>query len=415
MCLYWGGRNIVEVCFLVSSSKPTVTRVTWNFGDESRLAESSWQWTHFDGVQHRYCFVSWSWDRPTTVRIEPVDHPIAFAFKGVVFESIGDLWPDEFLFNRPSGDQKYQLANDVIPNVQAASWVGTGPDPWFEYAVPSNDKLWLAVALSLILPALCYWVAVKVMLLSPYQAGASWLLSLFLGMLFWSWVLINREFFNWVPALSWLMPSVLVIQLVVSIIIIRLDFSIRRIYYGLLFLVATVPIVGDVAFRLGVWEKPAFMLNNNHKYHWSVHSISSHYPAPYEDYRADIQSISSLIDYPAAFLADLATSYYLPAFISIYPLNVHNHHSVQSASYREIYSLLCDGDSRGLDQLSKVVRSRDKELPSIRYLLHNRNVSDPNVGEGCPKQTFDQTIRAFDELEQIYDGEWLSVYEIRPE
>ncbi|MGI9316596.1 MAG: hypothetical protein ACR2QW_04615, partial [bacterium] len=164
-------------------------------------------------------------------------------------------------------------------------------------------------------------------------------------------------------------------------------------------------------------------VHSNLEFHWRFknfqNSIKTHSSWRYLNDLDKIQdTISPVSD--QAFIADLATSYYVAAETGLVPLVQQAHHTTSGLQYKEIFSEFCDGEisedefSKKLDRIN--LKRKKSNSPPVRFIIINKdflNYTAEVHGSSCVGET-EHLLPGLTKIsENVFEGEYLSLWELK--
>lgn len=186
---------------------------------------------------------------------------------------------------------------------------------------------------------------------------------------------------------------------------------------------SALAIVPDLLTRTGAWADRPWAIRTNTGFHWRAldarPTIRMHSGWAYLE---DLRRISawSREQPPAAFVADLATSYYVAAESALYPAIRQRHHDRLGVRLKRQYHRFCDGESgapeleRGIQRYNHSLRRRNYQR--IRYLITNRDTRNYTAeihGSACVGEIDHLHARLPRIADIVFEGEYLTVWQLR--
>ena len=412
--------NVVEVCYTIDAPGGR-SQVYWDSGngfseEHNRIVRDS-----AEPGSSRLCFSSVRMRDLTALRIDPVDYPGDFWISDIKMTYLDVLLPFRFV-NRFQLSPDDALLEGMASLPGEARYESFGHDPMMTWAVPMKR----VGGLPLVMISFCILGSVMlfIVFLTRRQGRSPTVLVLLspLLLVYPFYILfaifsdVFGSFIRYTDYALWLALGLTLLVVVTNRIP---EWSVRKSIASAVAISIMFVAGFDIVFRLGIIEKPAFMLSGNQVYHWRLGQPPGqnmrHSSMRYFD---DFDMIRDTLDSQAAFLSDLATGYYVSAATSLQATNVHLHHDNDAGTYRKVLEDICGaerGDTRKIlnDLYGENQKRRAADRRAIRYLLVNRDEINQNVVGNCLQRNHAQILRVFgDRLHPLVIGKYIDVYEI---
>ena len=164
----------------------------------------------------------------------------------------------------------------------------------------------------------------------------------------------------------------------------------------------------DISFHLGFigsWRYGS----ETAAYHWKLgRSFDSNYQNSSLKYERDLATLDHDLQLSGRALSDVATSVYLASTTKLSVVNPLPHHRIARRSLTNSdIEVLCDKHSSW--ETIREILARLK----VDYVVINRDRKNPNVVRACSGLRTDQLMQRFEgSFRQVYDGEFLSAYQV---
>jgi hypothetical protein len=192
---------------------------------------------------------------------------------------------------------------------------------------------------------------------------------------------------------------------------------------GLVAAACLLSVLPDGLTRAGAWPERPWAVHSNFGFHWRLGDsrpvLQAHSSWPYQE---DLEKIRQWLGdkAPAAFVADLATSYYVAAETALFPALRQPHHARRGARLKAAYARFCSGEigpremHRHIQHYNERLRRRQHQR--IRYLVINRDTRNYTAefhGGACVGET-GQFLPALSSIaEPVLEGQNLTLWTLR--